>query len=104
MGSQNGSRRKLNCNRFVFTNSFLDTYKPSHCFLNRFYTLVGQLEEFVKDHGVAGFGSATLAVEQSLERTKANIKWVQRNEKEIFEWLKSQVKLHANGKHEAFPV
>ncbi|XP_075898957.1 aminopeptidase N-like [Nelusetta ayraudi] len=57
-----------------------------------------QLEEFVKDHGAAGFGSATLAVEQSLERTKANIKWVQRNEKEIFDWLKSQVK------HESFPV
>lgn len=44
----------------------------------------------MEEHRAAGFGSATLAVEQALERTRANIKWLQRNKQEIFEWLSSQ--------------
>ncbi|XP_070828039.1 aminopeptidase N-like [Chaetodon trifascialis] len=49
-----------------------------------------QLEQFVEEHSAAGFGSATLAVEQALERTKANINWLEQNKKEILSWFKDQ--------------
>ncbi|KAM9352585.1 aminopeptidase N-like [Symphorus nematophorus] len=49
-----------------------------------------QLEEFVKKHEAAGFGSATLAVDQALERTRANIKWLEQNKQEVLDWLMSQ--------------
>lgn len=45
----------------------------------------------MEEHREAGFGSATLAVEQALERTKANIKWLQQNKQEIFDWFKSNL-------------
>ncbi|ETE61022.1 Aminopeptidase N, partial [Ophiophagus hannah] len=42
--------------------------------------LIGrQLEQFKSDNMAVGFGSATRALEQALERTKANIKWVAEN-------------------------
>ncbi|KAM9854718.1 aminopeptidase Ey-like [Aulostomus maculatus] len=49
-----------------------------------------QLEEFVKEHGEDGFGSASLAVEQALERTRSNIKWLQQNKEEILDWFTNQ--------------
>ncbi|XP_040894081.1 aminopeptidase N-like [Toxotes jaculatrix] len=49
-----------------------------------------QLEEFVKENSATGFGSASLAVEQALERTRANISWRQRNQQEIMDWFNSQ--------------
>nr|XP_020441365.1 aminopeptidase N-like [Monopterus albus] len=49
-----------------------------------------QLEEFVKEHSVAGFGPATLAVMQALEKTRANINWVQQNKQEILDWFNIQ--------------
>ncbi|KAM3609680.1 uncharacterized protein V6R79_018407 [Siganus canaliculatus] len=49
-----------------------------------------QLEQFVENHKDRGFGSATLAVEQALEKTRANIKWLQLNKQEIFNWFSSQ--------------
>nr|XP_046250906.1 aminopeptidase Ey-like [Scatophagus argus] len=52
-----------------------------------------ELQEFMEEHSAAGFGSATLAVEQALERTRANIKWLQQNKQEIFDWFSSQTGL-----------
>ncbi|KAM4733614.1 aminopeptidase N-like [Anableps anableps] len=49
-----------------------------------------QLTDFVKNHETAGFGSAALAVDQALERTEANIKWVQLNKQEVLHWFSSQ--------------
>ncbi|XP_061628950.1 aminopeptidase N-like isoform X2 [Phyllopteryx taeniolatus] len=49
-----------------------------------------QLEDFVSEHQAAGFGSATLALEQAVERTRANIKWRQQNKQEILDWFTSQ--------------
>uniref|UniRef100_A0AAQ5ZPZ8 Aminopeptidase n=1 Tax=Amphiprion ocellaris TaxID=80972 RepID=A0AAQ5ZPZ8_AMPOC len=49
-----------------------------------------QLEEFVEQNGAAGFGSASLAVDQALERTRANIKWLQQNQQEVLDWFSSQ--------------
>ncbi|XP_076590003.1 aminopeptidase N-like [Chaetodon auriga] len=49
-----------------------------------------ELEQFVEQHSAAGFGSATLAVEQALERTRANINWLQQNKQEILDWFNSE--------------
>ncbi|KAI7812167.1 aminopeptidase N [Triplophysa rosa] len=46
-----------------------------------------QLLEFQSDHSEMGFGSATAALQQAIETTKANIKWVSENQREITDWL-----------------
>ncbi|XP_013871009.1 aminopeptidase N isoform X2 [Austrofundulus limnaeus] len=45
-----------------------------------------ELKEF-KEHHHAGFGSATLAMEQAIEKTTANIKWVTENKAEVLKWF-----------------
>ncbi|XP_018426986.1 PREDICTED: aminopeptidase N-like [Nanorana parkeri] len=50
-----------------------------------------QLEQFKKDYEVIGFGTASRALEQSIERTKANIKWVNENKKIVKEWFEGAV-------------
>lgn len=35
-----------------------------------------------------GFGSATRALEQALEKTKGNIKWVKENKAAVLEWFR----------------
>ncbi|XP_026221643.1 aminopeptidase N [Anabas testudineus] len=49
-----------------------------------------QLKEFEREHSAAGFGSATLALQQALERTTANINWLQQNKQEVLDWFNSQ--------------
>lgn len=46
-----------------------------------------QLEQFKKTNMDTGFGSGTRALEQALEKTKANIKWVKRNKDVVFAWF-----------------
>eukprot|EP00063_Salmo_salar_P057449 XP_014032284.1 PREDICTED: aminopeptidase N-like [Salmo salar] len=46
-----------------------------------------QLQQFIEENAEQGFGSATLAVDQALERTKANMKWVAENKKDILTWF-----------------
>lgn len=46
-----------------------------------------QLVKFKKDNLRVGFGSATLALEQAIEKTTANIKWVTENKAEVLQWL-----------------
>nr|XP_048290846.1 aminopeptidase N [Myodes glareolus] len=46
-----------------------------------------QLEQFKEDNQDTGFGSGTRALEQALEKTKANIKWVRENKDAIFRWF-----------------
>uniref|UniRef100_A0A670ZHM4 Aminopeptidase n=1 Tax=Pseudonaja textilis TaxID=8673 RepID=A0A670ZHM4_PSETE len=48
-----------------------------------------QLEQFKADNADVGFGSATRALEQALERTKANIKWVEENKALALQWFQS---------------
>ncbi|XP_058252399.1 alanyl (membrane) aminopeptidase b, tandem duplicate 1 [Hemibagrus wyckioides] len=52
-----------------------------------------QLEQFRKDNEHIGFGSGSMAIEQSIERTKANIKWRSQNQAEVKSWLEGAVKL-----------
>ena len=46
-----------------------------------------QLEQFKEDNQDTGFGSGTRALEQALEKTKANIKWVRENKDAIYRWF-----------------
>ncbi|XP_056137350.1 aminopeptidase N-like isoform X2 [Lampris incognitus] len=50
-----------------------------------------QLREFVEENAAVGFGSATLAVEQALEMTAANINWLQLNKRDILDWFTSMM-------------
>lgn len=49
-----------------------------------------QLEQFKKDNQDIGFGSGTRALEQALERTRANINWVKENQATVLNWFQSQ--------------
>ncbi|XP_053571986.1 aminopeptidase N [Bombina bombina] len=50
-----------------------------------------QLEQFKIDNQNVGFGTATRALEQAIERTKANIKWVNENKEPVQQWFKDAV-------------
>ncbi|NXR59036.1 AMPN Aminopeptidase, partial [Rhadina sibilatrix] len=49
-----------------------------------------QLEQFKKDNQDIGFGSGTRALEQALERTRANINWVKENRATVLRWFEDQ--------------
>ncbi|XP_028257939.1 aminopeptidase N-like [Parambassis ranga] len=46
-----------------------------------------ELKKFKEDNIHVGFGSATLALEQAIEKTTANIKWVTENKAEVLKWF-----------------
>ncbi|KAM5293329.1 aminopeptidase N [Ctenodactylus gundi] len=46
-----------------------------------------QLEQFKQDNIETGFGSGTRALEQALEKTRANIKWVRDNKEAVLQWF-----------------
>lgn len=49
-----------------------------------------QLEQFKKDNEDIGFGSGTRALEQALERTRANINWVKENQATVLTWFEGE--------------
>ncbi|NWV49442.1 AMPN Aminopeptidase, partial [Daphoenositta chrysoptera] len=49
-----------------------------------------QLEQFKKDNQDIGFGSGTRALEQALERTRANINWVKENQATVLSWFEAE--------------
>uniref|UniRef100_A0A9L0JT02 Aminopeptidase n=1 Tax=Equus asinus TaxID=9793 RepID=A0A9L0JT02_EQUAS len=46
-----------------------------------------QLEKFQADNSDIGFGSGTRALEQALEKTQSNIKWVNENKDKVLRWF-----------------
>lgn len=48
-----------------------------------------QLEQFKADNADVGFGSGTRALEQALEKTKANIRWVAENKQTVLRWFET---------------
>ncbi|KAG7242610.1 hypothetical protein INR49_020323 [Caranx melampygus] len=46
-----------------------------------------ELKNFKEDNLQVGFGSATLALEQAIEKTTANIKWVAENKANVLKWF-----------------
>ncbi|KAM4733439.1 aminopeptidase N-like [Anableps anableps] len=52
-----------------------------------------QLRQFKKDNANVGFGSGTLAVDQSIERTQANMKWIDENKENLLKWFSDQIKI-----------
>ncbi|XP_015239277.1 PREDICTED: aminopeptidase N-like [Cyprinodon variegatus] len=51
-----------------------------------------QLKQFKEDNADVGFGSGTLAVDQSIERTQANMKWIAENKENVLNWFIEAVK------------
>lgn len=51
---------------------------------------LSQLRAFKNDNADVGFGSGTLALEQSIERTTGNIKWLAENKDNVLNWLQSK--------------
>ncbi|NXS95125.1 AMPN Aminopeptidase, partial [Jacana jacana] len=49
-----------------------------------------QLEQFKADNQDVGFGSGTRALEQALERTRANINWVKENQGTVLAWFQGE--------------
>ncbi|NXL66150.1 AMPN Aminopeptidase, partial [Chordeiles acutipennis] len=49
-----------------------------------------QLEQFKADNQDIGFGSGTRALEQALERTRANINWVKENQETVLAWFQGE--------------
>ncbi|NWS71136.1 AMPN Aminopeptidase, partial [Crotophaga sulcirostris] len=49
-----------------------------------------QLERFKEDNQDIGFGSGTRALEQALERTRANINWVKENQEIVLAWFQAE--------------
>ncbi|KAM6409447.1 aminopeptidase N [Rhynochetos jubatus] len=49
-----------------------------------------QLEQFKADNQDIGFGSGTRALEQALERTRANINWVGENRAPVLAWFQGE--------------
>ncbi|NXE42787.1 AMPN Aminopeptidase, partial [Ptilorrhoa leucosticta] len=49
-----------------------------------------QLEQFKEDNQDIGFGSGTRALEQALERTRANINWVKENRQTVLTWFEGE--------------
>ncbi|KAM4593082.1 aminopeptidase N-like isoform 1-T3 [Odontesthes bonariensis] len=56
---------------------------------NRFSTEfeLQELKKFKEDNLHVGFGSGTIALEQAIERTTANIRWVTENKAEVLKWF-----------------
>ncbi|XP_022064326.2 aminopeptidase N-like [Acanthochromis polyacanthus] len=46
-----------------------------------------ELKKFKEDNVHVGFGSATMALEQAIEKTTANIKWLTENKAEVLKWF-----------------
>ncbi|XP_035507669.1 aminopeptidase N-like [Morone saxatilis] len=46
-----------------------------------------ELKKFKEENLHVGFGSATLALEQAIEKTTANIKWVTENKAHVLKWF-----------------
>ncbi|KAM9764876.1 aminopeptidase N-like isoform 1-T2 [Menidia menidia] len=46
-----------------------------------------ELKKFKEDNLHVGFGSGSIALEQAIEKTKANMKWVAENKAEVLKWF-----------------
>ncbi|MFT7813946.1 aminopeptidase N-like [Arapaima gigas] len=51
-----------------------------------------QLRQFQMEHEEESLGSATRALQQAIERTEANIKWVEENKKTVLDWFRQETK------------
>ncbi|MCI4383273.1 hypothetical protein PGIGA_G00024610 [Pangasianodon gigas] len=49
-----------------------------------------QLKQFQKDNADVGFGSASQALQQAIEKTTARIKWLAENKEQVLKWFISE--------------
>uniref|UniRef100_A0A8C5CRI8 Aminopeptidase n=1 Tax=Gadus morhua TaxID=8049 RepID=A0A8C5CRI8_GADMO len=51
-----------------------------------------ELERFKEQNLQVGFGSASLALEQAIENTRANIRWLAESRSQVLDWLSGEAK------------
>lgn len=56
-----------------------------------FRYFIFQLQQFKEDNIHVGFGSGTLALEQAIEKTMGNIKWMAENKEYVLKWLTDEI-------------
>lgn len=49
-----------------------------------------ELRQFQSNYNEEELGSASRALEQAIERTQANIKWVKENKQTVLEWFRKE--------------
>uniref|UniRef100_A0A3B4CG94 Aminopeptidase n=1 Tax=Pygocentrus nattereri TaxID=42514 RepID=A0A3B4CG94_PYGNA len=49
-----------------------------------------QLLQFKEENADVGFGAASSALDQAIEKTRANMKWVSENQREIRDWFRAE--------------
>ncbi|KAF7239596.1 Aminopeptidase Ey [Varanus komodoensis] len=59
-------------------------------FASQFELQQARLQQFKEDNADVGFGSGTRALEQALEKTKANMKWVAENKERVLQWFTAE--------------
>lgn len=107
--SPRGSLRSLSCRRYVAPTSHSRTRMQTKCPQRdikqkkehkcRFLLFIAflrclslfQLQQFKEENLHVGFGSATLALEQAIEKTIANIKWVTENKEHVLRWFAEEI-------------
>uniref|UniRef100_A0A8C5M0R5 Aminopeptidase n=1 Tax=Leptobrachium leishanense TaxID=445787 RepID=A0A8C5M0R5_9ANUR len=52
---------------------------------------LNQLNQFKEDNQDVGFGTATRALEQAIEKTEANIKWLNENKEPVLNWFRAEI-------------
>lgn len=54
------------------------------------HCVVSQLKQFQKDNAEVGFGSASQALQQAIEKTTARITWLEENKEQVLKWFVSE--------------
>lgn len=66
-----------------------DLHREKHVLISPDF--IFQLQQFKEDNLHVGFGSGTLALEQAIEKTMANIKWMAENKEHVLKWLTDEI-------------
>ncbi|KAK2848107.1 hypothetical protein Q7C36_009789 [Tachysurus vachellii] len=53
-----------------------------------------QLKQFKSEHDEDSLGPTSQALDQAIERTEANIKWVKENKQTVLNWFREQTQVH----------
>lgn len=97
---QRDSLQSLSCRRYEahaasttlkYTQHFLHDVqskrKATYAGIEFVFLCFLQLKQFKEDNLHVGFGSGIMALEQAIEKTKANIQWVAENKVHVMNWL-----------------
>ncbi|XP_017572753.1 aminopeptidase Ey [Pygocentrus nattereri] len=81
--------------RYIFTEYGVGSFSLSKLIsgVTRAFSTQCQLDQllqFKEQNADVGFGSASSALDQAIEKTRANMKWVSENQREIRDWFRAE--------------